>query len=121
HHEVRWPLRRSLASAGALGGAKLADLLEPGFRTAPVAGLAIDEFNYCENGAGAGDVAATVDSTLHVDEGIAMDALLELSETVDAAADEAALDDLPGFHGAALQKLFTPATHADGLMRVSHS
>lgn len=121
HHDAGWPLRRALASAPVLEGARLADLVEPGFRTAPIAGLAIDEFNYCEGGAGAGDVVAAVDSTLPIEEGIAMDALLELSETVDRAADEAALDDLPGFHGAALQKLFTPAAHADGLMQVSHS
>ena len=123
HHDARWPLRRALASAAALGGATLADLVEPAFRTAPVAGLAVDEFNYCENGADvdAGEVAAAVDSTLPLDEGIAMDTLLELSEAVDRAAGEAALDDLPGFHGAALQKLFAPAAHADGLMQVSHS
>lgn len=120
-HDARWPLRRALASAAALGSATLAELVEPGFQTAPIAGLAIDEFNYCEGGANDGDVAAAVDSTLPIDEGIAMDALLELSETVDHAADESTLEDLPGFHGAALQKLFTPAAHAEGLMQLSHS
>lgn len=121
HHDLRWPLRRALASAPVLGGTRLADLVAPGFRTLPVAGLATDEFNYCENGAGDGDADAAVDSTLSIDEGIAMDALLDLAEAVDPAIGEAALDELPGFHGAALQKLFTPAAHADGLMQVSHS
>lgn len=120
-HDAHWPLRRALASGAALGGARLAELVEPGFRTTLITGLAVDEFNYCEGGADASDVAATVDSTMAIDEGIAMDALLELSETVDLAAGDAALEDLPGYHGAALQELFTPAAHAGGLMQVSHS
>lgn len=122
HHDARWPLRRALASAAALGGATtLAMLVEPGFLTSNVSGLATDEFNYCEDGADADGVAAAVDSTLDLDEGIAMGALLEMSEAVDHVAGEASPEDLPGFHGAALQKLFTPAAHAEGLMQVSHS
>src|SRR5690606_25624722 len=88
-HNASWSLRHALASAALLGGARLADLVQPGFRTAPVEGLAIDEFNYCQDGAGDKDVAAAVDSALPLDEGIAMDALLQMSEAVDPTAVEA--------------------------------
>ncbi|WP_132986702.1 glycosyltransferase [Luteimonas terricola] len=121
HHDIAWPLRHSLVSAPVLEGAMLADLVEPGFRTAPISGLAIDEFNYCRDGAGASEAAAEVSSTMAIDEGIGMETLLELSEPSESGADDASLADLPGFHGAALQKLFTPSAHADGLMQVSHS
>jgi|GEM_PF-461694 len=120
YHEVAWPLRRSLVGTQALSWATLEDLLQPGFQTMALSGLAIDEFNYCQDGAGS-KLVDEVDSAIPVDEGIDMRALLEISETLGASTEDPSLETLPGFHGAALQKLFTPAAHGDGMMQVSHS
>ncbi|WP_222928119.1 glycosyltransferase [Luteimonas viscosa] len=119
-HEARWPLRRSLVAGTALPGLSIGDLLERDFQAPAMAGLAIDEFNYCRDGAGAAR-ADDVDSDIPVDEGIAMSSLLEISEASGNSAETAALEARPGFHGDALQKLFTPAVHGEGLLQVSHS
>lgn len=119
-HETEWPLRRSLVGSATLACRSLADLLTADFKTTTLSGLAIDEFNYCQDGADA-QCANEFDSEIVVDEGIDMRSLLDISETTGSGADDVLPEVLSGFHGATLQKLFVPSVHADGLMQVSHS
>jgi glycosyltransferase involved in cell wall biosynthesis len=114
------PMRRSLVRTSALAGTALSDLLD-GDACPPVGpGLAIDEFNYCADGAGQA-VQATVDDLL-LDTGLAMAGLLEGSEhgALRDAAD-VDVDDLPGFGAAELRVLFPPSSHAEGRLQVVHS
>lgn len=113
------PMRRSLVRASALGGSALSVLLD-GDACPPIgAGLAIDEFNYCADGAGC-PVHAVVDD-LALDAGQPMAELLADSER--GALREAESEnpgELPGFGLEALRGLFPPSSHVDGRLQVVH-
>jgi glycosyltransferase involved in cell wall biosynthesis/spore maturation protein CgeB len=119
-HDMQWPLRRAVLGSRVLEGMSLHDVTRAGFSTMPLPGLAIAEFDYCEGGAGL-DSATYVDSSLALDEGIPLPELLAVAEATAGESTEERTEDLPGFHGAALQALFAPAAHAEGMLKLTHS
>ncbi len=77
-------LRRALVRSEALAGRMLSELLDGDAAIGAVETLAIDEFNYCEGGAGANIDAGVHD--LALDTGMSMDEVLMRGETRFASA-----------------------------------
>jgi len=106
--ESRVPVRASAIRAdAALAESTLLDMLDGrGPEAWEMPGLAIDAFNYCENGHRAADLAtiSTRVDDLQIDSGISIDELLSIAESIPAAAfDESSL---PKWNAAKLAQVF---------------
>lgn len=111
------PLRACVTQAGAFTGEKVSTVAAAiASGTAPVQGLALDEFNYCRQWAG--DACEAVDDlVLHI--GIGIDRLQQMAAMGGDEAEAASGATLRGLGPDQFERLFPPGSYADGRVVVS--